>query len=563
MSTSLNAINYIKIYIFFEGVNMELKSSLLQDTNLSECSSIFSSCLNCRGLYHPMQFVLRLRYDLHTILEKISGEKGNVEDFDSDSIQAMSTFFHETIHWWQHVGSVSGIILSLCYPAQIHINHVHLKDLLKKMGPMKPLKSLLINTDLSTEEINSINIVINNFYDIEYFKDRVIRPQYFTSRVNEPLFESVGHSFNIAYAYFINLLSSCVDPDLQFLPNAKKWVASFDELNKNKSIGYYYKSPVGIPCIGLLEIYEGQARFLQMLYLYFASKKTLSWEDFDKQGMLNDVYYAAFSQFLQLTNSERPKSIDSPLISLFLLVLDISMNPGTGFPFDIVDYPGFIENVDPGVRFMKLCDAVANKHPETKELIKNNSTSEYYYVSDILCKEIKTPTPLEIATVISEWPAKHIKVNELMNESGTFSFSEENLPVRLLLSRFIQYQIDKSAYPSFFCWPSMYMFGEKLDSKIYNMYIEHQAIFKDGSDGDIYPSILPGRDPENIQNTFGAFYQWISVYEMCRQWIIEDDNFNYDFFWLTSKYSKEELENWARGNFLKTFGADPDIFKKI
>ncbi len=63
---------------------MELKSSLLQDTNLSECSSIFSSCLNCRGLYHPMQFVLRLRYDLHTILEKISGEKGNVEDFDSD-----------------------------------------------------------------------------------------------------------------------------------------------------------------------------------------------------------------------------------------------------------------------------------------------------------------------------------------------------------------------------------------------------------------------------------------------------------------------------------------------
>ncbi|CDK71709.1 hypothetical protein [Klebsiella pneumoniae IS22] len=43
-------------------------------------------------------------------------------------------FFHETIHWWQHVGSVSGIILSLCYPAQIHINHVHLKDLLKKWG---------------------------------------------------------------------------------------------------------------------------------------------------------------------------------------------------------------------------------------------------------------------------------------------------------------------------------------------------------------------------------------------------------------------------------------------
>ncbi|HEA9924317.1 TPA: hypothetical protein RXU73_003968 [Yersinia enterocolitica] len=542
---------------------MELKSSLLQDTNLSECSSIFSNCLNSRGLYHPMQFVLRLRYDLHTALEKVSGDIGNVGDFDSDTIQAMSTFFHETIHWWQHIGSVSGIILSMCYPAQIHINHTHLRELLKKPGPIKPIKKLLLNKNLSSEEMNSINIVMNNFYDIDYFKDRVIRPKYFAKKVNEPMFESVGHSFNIAYAYFINMLSSCIDPDLEFLPNAKKWVASFDELNKNKVNGYYYKSPVGIPCVGLLEIYEGQARFLQILYLYFASNKTLSWEDFDKQGMLSGVYYSAFSHFLNLTNSERPQLIDSPLMSLFLLVLDISMNPGTGFPFDIDDYPDFIEQVDPGIRFMKLCNAIANKYPEIKSSIKDNSTSEYYYVSDILCKEINVPTPLEIANIISQWPEKHVHVSEIMDETRTFAFSEENLPVRLLLSRFIQYQIDKAACPSFFCWPSMYMFGEKLNSKIYGMYIEHQAIFKDSSDGDIYPSILPGRDKNNIQDTFGAFYQWVSLYELCRQWIIEDDGFTYDFFWLTSKYSQEQLKEWAQSNFLKTFGVELDIFKNI
>ncbi|HCH6701112.1 TPA: hypothetical protein NK762_005342, partial [Enterobacter chengduensis] len=170
------------------------------------------------------------------------------------------------------------------------------------------------------------------------------------------------------------------------------------------------------------------------------------------------------------------------------------------------------------------------------------------------CKEINVPTPLEIANIISQWPEKHVRVSEIMDETRTFAFSEENLPVRLLLSRFIQYQIDKAACPSFFCWPSMYMFGEKLNSKIYGMYIEHQAIFKDSSDGDIYPSILPGRDKSNIQDTFGAFYQWVSLYELCRQWIIEEDGFTYDFFWLTSKYSQEQLKEWAQSNFVKTFG---------
>ncbi|WP_233985938.1 hypothetical protein [Pectobacterium versatile] len=542
---------------------MDLKASLLQDSNLSECSSIFSNCLNARGLYHPMQFVLSLRYDLHMALEKVSSSTENVDDFDSETIQAMSTFFHETIHWWQHIGSVSGMILSMCYPAQIHLNSSYLKDLLIKKGPIKPIKNLLSNEDVSSEDMNLVNIIMNNFYDIEYFKGRVIKPKIFSTMINEPMFESVGHSFNITYAYFINLLSTCVDPNFEFLPNAKEWVSSFDELDKKKIRGYYYKSPVDIPCIGLLEIYEGQARFLQMLYLYFASKKALSWDDFDNQGMLNGEYYSAFSHFLQLTKSERPQSIDSPLVSLFLLVLDISMNPGAGFPFDIVDFPAFIESTDPGIRFMKLCDVIAKKHPEVKVLIKENNCSEYFYVSDLLCKEIKTPTPLEIAIAISKWPEKYVQVEKVMNESVTFSYSEENLPVRLLLSRFIQYQIDKANHPSFFCWPSMYMFGEKMNSKIYDMYIEHQAIFKDSSDGDIYPSILPGRDKKNIQDTFGAFYQWISVYELCRQWMIEDDDFNYDFFWLTLKYSRSELKEWAKVNFVKIFGVEPEHFTNI
>lgn len=35
------------------------------------------------------------------------------------------------------------------------------------------------------------------------------------------------------------------------------------------------------------------------------------------------------------------------------------------------------------------------------------------------------------------------------------------------------------------------------------------------------------------------------------------------FFWLTSKYSQEQLKEWAQSNFVKTFGVEPDIFKNI
>jgi hypothetical protein len=33
-------------------------------------------------------------------------------------MEAMSTYLHETIHWWQHVGNTAGLFLSLTYPVQ-------------------------------------------------------------------------------------------------------------------------------------------------------------------------------------------------------------------------------------------------------------------------------------------------------------------------------------------------------------------------------------------------------------------------------------------------------------
>ena len=42
-----------------------------------------------------------------------------------DRAQAFSTLLHETVHWWQHVGSTYGLMLSLTYPTQLHGNYNH------------------------------------------------------------------------------------------------------------------------------------------------------------------------------------------------------------------------------------------------------------------------------------------------------------------------------------------------------------------------------------------------------------------------------------------------------
>ncbi len=546
---------------------MKLNKNILRDQWASEYTEDYRSCLNARGLYDSMQFVLRLRPDLHHLLDRVESGIAKSGDYDFETIQAFSTYFHETVHWWQHSGSISGLILSLTYPSQAHINHAELKRYIELTGPVK---SIAAYNRLNAKEVNpgdeefkTINVILNNFHDIEFFKYRVIVPGTARQFSLDPLFESVGHSFFIAYSSFINLLSSCFDRELEFLPKADEWHKGFRDLSDNKVDGYFYGSNIELPSVGLKDIYEGQARFSQLQYLYFAYGGNLTWDDFDEMGMLSGVYYRAFSSFLELTESERPESIDSPLVALFLLVLDLAMNPSDGFPFEIMHYESFIESVDPGIRFMFLCRMVALRHPELKGYITEYSSSEYFEASKLLSDAIVCPSPLESASLISEWSENKPSLIKLMEEESTFDFSDENQPIRLIFSRFIRYQKDKLKNPAFFCWPGVYAAGTKCSEAGLRLFNEHEALFKDKPDGDIYPRVFPDKNKELVQVAFDKFYSWVATYDLCRQWIINDGDFSYDYWWLTSKYSMDELEAWASSHFEFVFGVKPQNFKVV
>ncbi|WP_233972933.1 hypothetical protein [Pectobacterium versatile] len=546
---------------------MQLNHTLLDDIQLSDMYDHIDPSSRTRGSYNHIFYVLRLHPEVHKILSRVeSGE--NTEDLIEGEIsQAISTLFHENLHWWQYIGSTSGLIMSLSLPAQITSNLRYFKQYLELSGNKKPItiysENNLRDNITDNPEHMAINHILNNFHDILYYKYRIKRPSYIIKACKEKYFESIGHAFHIAYATSVDLLATTIDKEYSFLPNSNIWAEKFKELTDRKVEGFYYGSQIGLPPIGTEDLFEGQARFNQILFLHLKSKKSLDWFQFEQVGMLQGVYYSAFELFLNILDEQRPTSVDSPLVALYLLLIDIAINPAEGFPFSIEVYENFVNNTDPGIRFMYLCKAVKNKHPEFKTAINEYSPEEYWLISNSLCNYLGIHSPYEYLSKISDWCNKQESIIELLKQNEAFIYEEGNPVVRLIFGRFLSLQQDKINNPEFFCWPGIYLHGERKNRTTDALYIKHQAIFKENINMDIAPSMLPGIDEKTLGNTAGIFYGGVTVYELCRQWILEPGEFKYNLQWLSKTYSREEMEDWLKTNFIGVFGVSPDDFEII
>jgi len=291
------------------------------------------------GSYHPVRFVLRLHADVHTALASLDPGARTFGELSAHQIQAFSTYFHETLHWWQHVGSTLGLILSLLSPAQAHYNKEYLNRIARQAGTFKSLHRYNIATGTAytaNENEELINVVLNNWHDAEFFRYLVCDPQHAEQYVGSPYFECQAHSFEIALSSVLWLLSATFDPRQQILPDPRKWQAEFQRLRAEHARGFYCGSPVHLPPVGARALFEGQARFCQIQHLYAGSGNRITWDDLKHAGMLEGIYREAFDAFLAITGARWPRSPSDPAVGLFLLICDLAINPGDGFPFDLV-----------------------------------------------------------------------------------------------------------------------------------------------------------------------------------------------------------------------------------
>lgn len=543
---------------------MQLNRTLLDDIQLSDMYDRIDNDSQIRGSYNHIFYVLRLHPEVHNILSRVASGENTDDLIEGEISQAISTLFHENLHWWQYIGSTSGLIMSLSLPAQISSSLTYFKQYLNLSGNKKPITIYSDNNprDNITDdpEFMAINYILNNFHDVLYYKYRVKRPSYIKKAYKEKYFESIGHAFHISYSTSVSLLATTFDKGFSFLPNPDTWVENFKELTEREVEDFYYGSKIYLPPIGTEDLFEGQARFNQILFLHLKSKKTLDWFQFEQAGMLHGVYYSAFELFLKILNEQRPASVGSPLVALYLLLIDIAINPAEGFPFTIEYYEDFVKDTDPGIRFMNLCNAVKDNFPEFKDNIKEYSREEYWTISNSLCEYLHIHSPYECLSELADWCGKQESIIELLKQNKAFIYNSENLVVRLIFGRFLSFQQDKINNPEFFCWPGIYLNEERKSTITDELYLKHQAIFKENINMDIAPSMLPGIDEKTLKDTAGFFYGGVTVYELCQQWILEPGEFKYNLQWLSNTYSREDMEDWLKTNFIDVFGVSPDDF---
>jgi len=545
---------------------MKLDPKLLTNSSLDEMFYNIRSDEAVRGLYNHIFYILRLHPDVHKILRKV--EANDATDYSQNEISlAASTLFHENIHWWQYVGSTSGLIMSLNLPAQVMTSLSSFKEYLKLTGKKKPIITYSENninpSNMYSDEFKAVSEIVNNFHDFDYFKRRVKKPSSIKDVCNERYFTSIGNIFHIAYSASLGLLESTFDPKCSFIPNANEWFESFRQLEEDKVDGFHDESVPLLPPLGAIDLYEGQACFNQMLFLHIRSDRTLDFNEFVNAGMLHGVYNSAFEGFLKVLGEERPASVESPLVALYLLLIDIAINPGEGFPFNIVNYESFVDDTCPGTRFIFLCRVVKDCYPEFKTLITKYSPEEYYFISNALCDALNLYSPGEYLSKFVDWCENENSLKKLLKENESFSYDERNHLVRLIFGRFLSFQLDKIKNPEFFCWPGAYLEGERRTSNTDRLYKKHQAIFKENINMDIGPSTLPDIESEVLEDTAGHFYSALTVYELCRQWALSKGDFNYNLPWISKEHSKKDADAWIKNNFINVFGVSPDDFEII
>lgn len=536
-----------------------IHSQLLEDYHPLNSQGLYNATLEARGLYSTFQFVLRLSPIVHRKLASISDGITHSGMPDFEGLQAFSTYLHETIHWWQHIGSTYGLMMSMTYPAQAHSNYKHLKNLISKVGFKKPIRDLAKTLPFGGLDSPGglANIIINNHFDMESYRNLTVSPLSADKIVQSPLFESLGHSYHISYANIISLLSSVSDQEFNTIPNPTVWSEAFHDLQEAKEEGYYYGSPLTLYPLGAYEIFEGQARMAQLQYLHFATGGELGMEAAEQGGMFKGVYGEAFSAFLTLTELERPSSIDHPTIALFLLICDIAINPGSGFPFPLVNFTTFIRDADPGARFVTLSRMARLKCPEVLDKIHEYSRQEYEKVSQMLCDTMIEEPPLRVAEEISRWTGTQ-EFQPLMAEHQAFRYSKNNAAIRILFSHFLSFMHDKSMTPEIFCWPGAWMAGERTSNKARILFDRHGALFVDKEDDDgVFPRLALGRTDSDVQETFDDFYKNNVIFDLTRQWITEPGPFQFDYRWLTQKGSHQEIQDFTERCFETIYGVKP------
>lgn len=539
--------------------SVKFDSALYDPRYPEECLDTFAACLNARGVYESHRFALRLSPVVHDLVESaIAKSEAGTEDYTGEELQAYSTYLHETVHWWQHKGSTSGFVRSLLYPVQTHANMTELRTILQGLGPHKCIQDLALSGELGLLPVEAgdvalaANVVTNNFMDTEFYLSLTRDPKTDLEIYDDPYFQAAGHSFLVTYAQVLGAVRELIDSSGEFLSDPQELADSLMAMAEQRVDGYYYGTSIRRAPVGLFELYEGQARFIQLQFLAKSSKSGMTIDGFRGAGMLEGVYGVAFKQFLEISETPEPVALIGPVVALFLFICDMAINPTVGFPAPVRSYENFYLEADPGIRFAMLCKAVI-KDPSLRELVQEYSAVEYQDLARRLGGLSGLGDHLADLGRFREQVEGSKDAQALMDEHKNFQFRDRNIVLKLLTGEFISFVNDRIDYPEFFCWAG-YWLNQGGSQVPRELWLSHLSLFSDKADDDaLYPRKHPGRAEQDVLETFNQFFASMILYDLTRQWVLLPGPFKLEYSWLTLDADDPGFHERVNGVFRKHY----------
>ncbi len=490
--------------------------------------------------------------------------------------KAYAAYFHEMLHWWQHVGTTSGLLYGLAIPAVCQQNYEHIRAAVRQARPLrKPLyrySMVRAGSHAADLEMN-VNTAVNNWFDVEIGAFLLSSPERAAKLQAKPavlFFDCLGHSIEMLLTYTVGNLAACLDDRRRpVLPDTRGWDAGFNSLRDKGEPGFQHGEPLRLPPFGMQKIQEGQAHLLELQYLHLVSDGRLSWRDFHKDGLLGDEYMQALVYFCEATGLEFPSRPTGGEANLFLILCDISLNPSAGYPDEMVNYRGLLFEISPGIRFLQGCEILGHQHDLCRRLcgeVRPLDGGAYDKVSQAICSVMGVKTPRETARTIVELAARMPSVAALKKDfTGSCKFepnSAGSMPIRYTFLKHLLLMEDKSMHPEIFCWPAWHfaLLGRKsresFDSAKMLLRRHAPPFVSYGMKSPVRYTPQDGADPAGLERVVAAYFKWMVIYDLYTQLIARDGKFCFNYAWLDSTKDQEWYRGWAAKNFSDLIGCD-------
>lgn len=527
-------------------------------------AKLFSTAL---GLFDPLTFVVRVSPGIQKSLERATNRISAIFWSEEELLSAV-VFLHETIHWWQYIGTSLGFTESLSVSVQGSSARRLLQIWSDQYGPRKPTTSAfreIYSKGTSSERQLLLNIN-QNWMDVELSSAVIHRPYLINGLHSEPYFKSLGRAILRHYVQTYAALEPILKDNFTKLPKVADWVNQGNMAAEAGAPDFTedYLIPgteITRPGFGAFEIMEGQARLSEIQYLSVFTHDRFNWQTCVKQGMLSEPYGMAFKYFITQTNLPWPDNSLAPSVGLFLLACDITLNPGEIYPFARFCPDTLVKSTHPSTRFERVTTAVSKIRSQLLHNFKYDDDA-YLQMSSQLCAVIDEISPNLVAEEIIHLFDGIPGAKSILDGAPSNVFRLPSIPLKFYIWKHYTLMLDKIQHPAYFCWPAPCSVRMTLNYP--QVFMRNTPpLISPSFDGKIMSTQSFYGDNSDLEH--GLYDYLISqlLNDVIRQWIAKPGPFATSYDWIDPGRAPCLWQNIVRDYFKENFDFGIDQVKVI